>query len=176
MRNHLSLFHSLRNHPKAPSLPLHPFSSTQVKVLSTLLRRDFPGGPVFKELPANARNAGSILGPGRLHMPGSNEACAPQLLKPSWPRARGREKLPVPATRESPGAARGPSSAKNKEREKRNKPLWGKALQLSCLLTAPIFPIFNTNNESRESHFRSIFLKFISGVKEFQKEKTYFTL
>ena len=34
--------------------------------------RDFPGGTVVKNPPANAGGMGSILGPGRSHMPWSN--------------------------------------------------------------------------------------------------------
>ena len=30
--------------------------------------RDFPGGPIVKNAPANAEDEGSILGPGRSHM------------------------------------------------------------------------------------------------------------
>ena len=30
--------------------------------------RDFPGGPVVKNLPASAGDMGSIPGPGRFHM------------------------------------------------------------------------------------------------------------
>ena len=41
----------------------------------------FPGGPVVKNLPANVRDAGSIPGPGRSHMPRGNWAYAPQPLK-----------------------------------------------------------------------------------------------
>ena len=33
---------------------------------------DFPGGAVVKNLPANAGEMGSSLGPGRSHMPRSN--------------------------------------------------------------------------------------------------------
>ena len=33
---------------------------------------DFLGGAVDKNLPANARDMGSIPGPGRFHMPQSN--------------------------------------------------------------------------------------------------------
>ena len=36
------------------------------------LTRDFPGGAVVKNLPANARDTGSSPGPGRSHMPQSN--------------------------------------------------------------------------------------------------------
>ena len=34
--------------------------------------RDFPGGAVVKNLPANAGDPGSSPGPGRSHMPQSN--------------------------------------------------------------------------------------------------------
>ena len=34
--------------------------------------RDFPGGTVVKNLPANAGDMGLIPGPGRSHMPWSN--------------------------------------------------------------------------------------------------------
>ena len=34
--------------------------------------RDFPGGPVVKNPPANAGNKGLIPGPGRFRMPWSN--------------------------------------------------------------------------------------------------------
>ena len=37
--------------------------------------RDFPGGPVFKNSPADAGDTGLIPGPGRSHMLQSNEAC-----------------------------------------------------------------------------------------------------
>ena len=40
-----------------------------VKKLKT---RDFPGGTVVKNPPANAGDMGSIPGPGRSHMPRSN--------------------------------------------------------------------------------------------------------
>ena len=43
----------------------------------------FPGGAVDKNLPANARDKGSVSGPGRFHTPWSREACAPQFLKPA---------------------------------------------------------------------------------------------
>ena len=42
--------------------------------------RDFPGGAVVKNPPANAGDTGSSPGPGRSHMPRSNLARAPQLL------------------------------------------------------------------------------------------------
>ena len=41
---------------------------------------NFPGSLVFKNPPANAGDMGSILGPGRSHMPQSNEVHGPQLL------------------------------------------------------------------------------------------------
>ena len=42
--------------------------------------KDFPGGTVVKNQPANAGDTGSIPGLGRSHMPWSNEARVPQLL------------------------------------------------------------------------------------------------
>ena len=42
------------------------------------LFRDFPGGAVVKNPPANAGDRGSIPGLGRSHMPRSNQTCAPQ--------------------------------------------------------------------------------------------------
>ena len=42
--------------------------------------RDFPGGAVVKNPPANAGDTGSSPGPGRFHMPRSNWAREPQLL------------------------------------------------------------------------------------------------
>ena len=40
----------------------------------------FPGGALVKNLPANAGDKGSSPGPGRSHMPRSNQAHVPQLL------------------------------------------------------------------------------------------------
>ena len=43
------------------------------KVLFLKIReRDFPGGEMVKNLPANAGDTDSIPGPGRSHMPRSN--------------------------------------------------------------------------------------------------------
>ena len=42
--------------------------------------RDFPGGAVVRNPPANAGDTGSSPGLGRSHMPRSNEAHEPQLL------------------------------------------------------------------------------------------------
>ena len=44
--------------------------------------KDFSDGPVFENLPAKARDMGSIPGLGRSHMPRNNQAHIPQLLKP----------------------------------------------------------------------------------------------
>ena len=41
---------------------------------------DFPGGPVVKNLPANAGEPGSIPDLERFHMLQDNQACEPQLL------------------------------------------------------------------------------------------------
>ena len=45
---------------------------------------DFPGGPVVRNPPANARDMGSIPGPGRFHMLWGNYAHVPQLLSLLW--------------------------------------------------------------------------------------------
>ena len=39
---------------------------------NVLMGKDFPGGPVVKNPPSNAGDAGSSPGPGRSHMPRSN--------------------------------------------------------------------------------------------------------
>ena len=73
--------------------------------------RDFPSGPVAKNLPCNAGDMGLIPGLGRSHMPWGNEAHVPQLLKPtslepkSHKRSRSNEKPPLNTTRESPCVA-----------------------------------------------------------------------
>ena len=41
---------------------------------------DFPGGPRVKNLPASAGDMDLIPGPGRSHVPWSNQACGPQQL------------------------------------------------------------------------------------------------
>ena len=45
--------------------------------------RDFPGGPVDRNPPYNARVTGLIPGQGGSHMLQSSYACVPQLLKPA---------------------------------------------------------------------------------------------
>ena len=49
-----------------------------------ITHEDIPGGPVDKNPPANAGHGdtGSIPGPGRSHVPQSNQAAEPQLLSP----------------------------------------------------------------------------------------------
>ena len=43
-----------------------------IKKQNTENSREFPGGSVVKNLPANAGDMGSIPGPGRFHMPHSS--------------------------------------------------------------------------------------------------------
>ena len=45
---------------------------TFVKILKMCSAWDFPGGPMVKNLPANAGDTGLISGPGRSHMPWGN--------------------------------------------------------------------------------------------------------
>ena len=49
--------------------------------------RGFPGSSVVKNLSADAGNRGLIPDLGRSHMPQSNQAHAPQLLKPTRSKA-----------------------------------------------------------------------------------------
>ena len=44
----------------------------QTRVVIEKKERDFPGGAVVKNLPANAGDMGLIPGPGRSHVPRSN--------------------------------------------------------------------------------------------------------
>ena len=69
---------------------------TQLFEDSEKYMRDFPGGAVVKNPPANAGDTGSSPGPGRPHMPRSNSACAPQLLSL---RSRAREPQLLKPTR-----------------------------------------------------------------------------
>ena len=65
-----------------------------IKKQNTENSREFPGGSVVKNLPANAGDTGSILGPGGSHMLQSNEVCVPQLLS-LCPRARAPPEKPL---------------------------------------------------------------------------------
>ena len=96
------------------------------------MNRGFPGGAVVKNPPANAGDTGSSPGPGRSHVPRSNQAHVsqllslrsrahePQLLKPVrlepmlWHKRSHRNEKPahcneeqplLAATRESPRTA-----------------------------------------------------------------------
>ena len=48
----------------------------------TTCYQGFSSGSVVKDLPANAGDTGSILGPGRFNILWGNEAWVPGLLKP----------------------------------------------------------------------------------------------
>ena len=54
--------------------------------------RDFPGGAVVENPPANAGDTGLSPGPGKSHMLRNNEARAPQLLSQIG-RASCRERV-----------------------------------------------------------------------------------
>ena len=47
-------------------------SWTRLRTELAELNWDFPGGPAFESLPANAEGTGSIPGPGGLHLPRSS--------------------------------------------------------------------------------------------------------
>ena len=120
----LMAFESLANSPSTECLPpwvnmmlWNCFMGTFLTIIPFL---HFPGGAVVKNPPANAGDTGSIPGLGRSHMPWSNSAHEPQLLKPTClelvllnkrshgnekPTYRNEEQPPLATTRESPHAA-----------------------------------------------------------------------
>ena len=54
-------------------LPMAFFTELEQKILQFVWKhRDLPGGIVVKNPPANAKDTGSIPGPGASHMPGNN--------------------------------------------------------------------------------------------------------
>ena len=57
-----------------PSLPMSYFPKRK--------SQHFPGGSGVNNLPSKAGERGSIPGSGKPHLPGSNQACTPQLLRP----------------------------------------------------------------------------------------------
>ena len=80
---------------------------------------DFPGGVVVKNPPANTGDAGLIPGPGRSHVPWSNEAREPQLLS-LHSRAHEPQLLSLRATTTEAHVPRAPAP-------QREKPLQGEA-------------------------------------------------
>ena len=56
-------------------------NSTHPGTLQTL-PLNFSGGEVDKNPSANVGDIGLIPGPGRVHMPGNDKICAPQILNP----------------------------------------------------------------------------------------------
>ena len=73
-----------------PHLSLLYFpSETKFSSFRKIESRDFPGGAVVKNPPANAGDTGLISELGRSHMPQSNEACAPWLPGSSLSRIQG---------------------------------------------------------------------------------------
>ena len=89
----------------------------------------FPGGSLVENPPANEGQTGSIPGPKIPHMPRSNWAHAPQLLKSEgpWasalqreatamrsPHAAAEEQPPLATTREKPAQQQRPDAGKTK--------------------------------------------------------------
>ena len=58
--------------------------------------RGSPAGPVVKNSPVKAQDMGAIPSRGRSHVPQSNQAHGPQLLKPTHPRARALQQEKPP--------------------------------------------------------------------------------
>ena len=61
------------------------------RICSKILQRDFPGGPVVKNPPANTEDTGSIPGPGRSHTPCNYWAAASEAR---GPRAQAPQEKP----------------------------------------------------------------------------------
>ena len=59
------------------------YSSRSARIWKT---QNFPGGPVVKNLPANAGAMDSVFGPGRSHMPQGNSVCVPSSHSNEKPR------------------------------------------------------------------------------------------
>ena len=62
----------------------------------------FPGGPMVKNLPANAEDTGLITDPGRFPMPWSNQACVSRLLSPRAATTEAHEPRTCALQREKP--------------------------------------------------------------------------
>ena len=56
------------------------FASIGLHFILKFLLQDLPGGPVVKNLPANAGDTGPMPGTGRSHIPQGNWTCELQLL------------------------------------------------------------------------------------------------
>ena len=65
-------------------------------------RRGFPDGPVVKNQPCNARDAGSVAGPGRSHVRPGSWACESQLQHPHAATTEAREPGVPTAQQEKP--------------------------------------------------------------------------
>ena len=79
---------------------------------------DFSGGTVVKNPPANAGDTGSSPGPGRSHMPQSNEPRVPQLLSLHSRACKPQLLSPCATTTEAHAPrARVPQQEKPQQRE-----------------------------------------------------------
>ena len=67
------------------------------KKKKTHRNKDFPGGTVDKNPPADAEDTNLTLGPGRFLMPHSRWACAPQQGKPPQWEAQALQQRTAPA-------------------------------------------------------------------------------
>ena len=61
---------------------MHPYVHCSIIYNCQDTEQDLPGGTVDKKPPTSAGDAGSIPGPRRVHVPRSDSAQAPQLLRP----------------------------------------------------------------------------------------------
>ena len=83
-------------------------------LLLKIYREDVSGGPVVKNLPANAENMDSLLGPGKIPHAMSNYAHEPQRLKPMCCHERPPPReAPAPHLESSPPSLQLEKASKN---------------------------------------------------------------
>ena len=63
---------NLKDQIKGNDLIMVPLYKEILAAIEKFTLRDLPGGPVVKNLPANAGDTGLTPGPGRSHMPRGN--------------------------------------------------------------------------------------------------------
>ena len=111
----------LRRKRRLRKVKSHALSPTQGQEQR---QKDFPGGPVVKNLPAKAGDTGSILDLGRSHRPWGNSTHVPQALRTKRPTACARQQeKPPQGEAYTPGSLQGAMKTQDrkKRRDKRSK-------------------------------------------------------
>ena len=128
----------LRRKRRLRKVKSHALSPTQGQEQR---QKDFPGGPVVKNLPAKARDTGSILDLGRSHRPWGNSTHVPQALRTKRPTACAQQQEKPPQgglhTREPAGSNEDPGQKEKKGQKKQERTKIGLLpTLLSCSLPA----------------------------------------